>query len=66
MIKCIIFIILSWSNSFWNHETEKKKIIRGTEKVVLGDKRPGICDEEKVQHSPIRRGRDLDPPNCEL
>ena len=64
--KMYIFIILLWSNSFWNQETENQKIIRGTEKVVLGDKRPGVCDEEKVQHSPIRRGGDLHPPNREL
>jgi len=66
MIKCI------FSSS--NHgvivsgikKQKKQTIIRGTEKVVLGDKRPGVCDEEKVQHSPIRRGGDLHPPNREL
>lgn len=45
---------------------QKKRSLEGTEKDVLGDKRPGICDEEKVQHIPIRRGRDLHPPNREL
>ena len=32
-------------------------------KIIKG---PSICDEEKVHHSAIRRGGDLDPPNGKL
>jgi hypothetical protein len=45
-------------------EREKKKY--SPKRMCFELNRPGICDEEKVQHTPIRRGRDLHPPDREL
>jgi len=66
MIKCIFSSYYYGVIVSGIKKQKNQKIIRGTENVVLGDKRPGVCDEEKVQDSPIRRGGDLHPPNREL